>query len=140
MAINKYLARLWKNPSKSGLRDILRARAIEWRKGKTVTRVERPTRLDRAHALGYRAKKGYVVVRVRIRHGGLRKRRPVAGRRQKKMGVLRFSTRQSIRKISEGRAQKRYPNLKVLNSYWLWEDGKHEWYEVILADPALTCN
>jgi large subunit ribosomal protein L15e len=31
---------------------------------------------------------------------------------------------------------KKYPNLILLNSYWLYEDGKHAWYEVIMADPT----
>jgi large subunit ribosomal protein L15e len=25
--------------------------------------------------------------------------------------------------------------MEVLNSYWVGEDGKHKWYEVILVDP-----
>ena len=30
----------------------------------------------------------------------------------------------------------RYPNMKLLGSYFLYKDGKHYWYEVILADPS----
>jgi large subunit ribosomal protein L15e len=33
------------------------------------------------------------------------------------------------------RAQKRYPNLEVLNSSWVGQDGQYEWYEVIMVDP-----
>ena len=36
---------------------------------------------------------------------------------------------------AEERAQKHYPNLEVLNSYWLGEDGKQKFYEIILVDP-----
>jgi large subunit ribosomal protein L15e len=25
--------------------------------------------------------------------------------------------------------------LEVLNSYWVGEDGQHEWFEAILVDP-----
>ena len=28
----------------------------------------------------------------------------------------------------------KYPNLKVLNSYLVYKDGRHSWFEVILLD------
>jgi len=51
------------------------------------------------------------------------------------MGVLKFTPAKSLRKIAEARAAKKFPNLKVLNSYWLWKDGKYQWFEVIMVDP-----
>ena len=36
--------------------------------------------------------------------------------------------------IAEQRAQKKFPNLEVLNSYNLAKDGKHYFYDVILID------
>ena len=42
----------------------------------------------------------------------------------------------SLQSIAEERAQKHYPNLEVLNSYWVGEDGQQKFYEVILIDPA----
>jgi len=131
----KQLTQLWKNAEEIGLKEDLRQMAIKWRKGPTVARVEHPLRLNRAHALGYRAKQGYIVTRVRVRRGGLRKLRPRMGRRPKSMGVTRFTAAKSLQKIAEGRAAKKYPNLKVLNSYWIWADGKYKWYQVILVDP-----
>ena len=41
----------------------------------------------------------------------------------------------SIQRIAEERTAKHYPNLEVLNSYWVGEDGTHKYYEVILVDP-----
>ena len=108
---------------------------VAWRRGPVVARISKPSRLDRAHALGFRAKQGFIVARVRVRRGGLRKIRPKGGRRQKRMGVLKFTPALSLKKIAEGRTAKRFPNLKILNSYWVWKDGKHEWYEVIAVDP-----
>ncbi|MEM3736588.1 MAG: 50S ribosomal protein L15e [Candidatus Bathyarchaeia archaeon] len=131
----RQVAKLWKNPENTGLEEELRRRAIHWRRGPTVVRVEHALRPNRAHALGYRAKQGYVIVRVRVRRGGLRKQRPRMGRRPKRMGVVRYTPAKSLKEIAEGRVAKRYPNLKVLNSYWIWEDGKYKWYEVILVDP-----
>ncbi|HTT17266.1 MAG TPA: 50S ribosomal protein L15e [Thermoplasmata archaeon] len=111
-------------------------RLLTWRREHTVTRLERPTRLDRARAVGYRAKGGYVVVRVRVRRGGQRKRAIIAGRRPKHKGILRMTLAKSLRRIAEERAQKHYPNLEVLNSYWVGEDGVQKFYEVILVDPV----
>ncbi len=111
-------------------------RLLTWRQQHTVTRLERPTRLDRARAVGFRAKGGYVVVRVRVRRGGQRKRAIIAGRRPKHKGVNRMTLGKSLRWIAEERAQKHYPNLEVLNSYWVGEDGKEKFFEIILVDPA----
>jgi len=111
-------------------------RLLTWRRDHTVTRLEHPTRLDRARAIGFRAKNGYFVVRVRVRRGGQRKRAIIAGRRPKRKGILRMTLAKSLQRIAEERAQKHYPNLQVLNSYWVGEDGKEKFYEVILVDPV----
>jgi large subunit ribosomal protein L15e len=111
-------------------------RLLTWRREHTVTRLEYPTRLDRARAVGYRAKEGFLVVRVRVRRGGQRKRAIIAGRRPKHKGILRMTLSKSLRRIAEERAQKHYPNLEVLNSYWVGEDGKQKFFEIILVDPA----
>jgi large subunit ribosomal protein L15e len=111
-------------------------RLLTWRREHTVTRLERPTRLDRARAIGFRAKGGFVVVRVRVRRGGQRKRAIIAGRRPKHKGINKMTLAKSLRWIAEERAQKHYPNLEVLNSYWVGEDGKQKFFEIILVDPA----
>ncbi|HTS33142.1 MAG TPA: 50S ribosomal protein L15e [Thermoplasmata archaeon] len=111
-------------------------RLLAWRQEHTVTRLEHPTRLDRARAVGFRAKGGYFVVRVRVRRGGQRKRAIIAGRRPKHKGILRMTLAKSLKRIAEERAAKHYPNLEVLNSYWVGEDGKQKFYEVILVDPV----
>jgi large subunit ribosomal protein L15e len=111
-------------------------RLLTWRSEQTVTRLEHPTRLDRARALGFKAKGGFVIVRVRVRRGGQRKRAIIAGRRPKHKGVLRMTLKKSLRRIAEERAQKHYPNLEVLNSYWVGEDGKQKFFEILLLDPS----
>lgn len=135
MGYYRYVKEAWKNPKKGYLRDLMRERLPAWNKENTIVRVERPTRIDRARSLGYRAKQGYVVTRVRIRRGGKRKSRPEARRRPKRFGVKRFSPKKSIQLIAEERVQRRFPNLEVLNSYWVGETGQHKYYEVILVDP-----
>lgn len=117
------------------LKKIYKQRLIRWRHEPAVVRVEKPINPVRAHELGYKAKQGFVVVRSRIRRGGRRKSRPEAGRRPKRMGVLKFTPRKSLQGIAEQRAARKYPNLEVLNSYWVGEDGAYKFFEVILVDP-----
>jgi len=131
----KYIAEEWAKPEKSFVEELMRQRLIEWRKQNTVTRIERPTRLDKARKLGYKAKQGFVVARTRVRRGNMRKIRPKAGRRPKRMGVKKFKPAKSLRLIGEERTARKFPNLEVLNSYWVGEDGRSKWFEVILVDP-----
>ncbi|MCD6479055.1 MAG: 50S ribosomal protein L15e [Candidatus Diapherotrites archaeon] len=115
---------------------IKRERLIQFRKAeRAVVRLEKPTNLPRARALGYKAKKGFIVVRVRVRRGSGAHRRPRAARRPKRMGTKKLTRNISIQRIAELRASKRYPNCEVLNSYWVGEDGKYKYYEVILVEP-----
>lgn len=115
---------------------LLRTRLIEWRKQPATQRIEAPSRLDRAHQLGYRAKQGYIVVRQRVTRGARHKPRPVRGRKPKKQGTSKITPAKSRKWIAEERAARNYPNLAVLGSYYAAEDGKYFWYEVILVDPA----
>ena len=131
-----YIADAWKNPSKSYLKELNHERRIQWRREENFLRIERPTRLDRARALGYKAKQGYVVVRAKVRKGSFQKRTIRAGRRAKRRGINKITTGKSLQRMAEERTAKRYPNLEVLNSYWVGADGQQEWYEVILVDPA----
>ena len=129
-----YIAELWKRPYDGEMLEVMRARFIKWRRGPSIIRLERPTRLDRARALGYEAKQGFVVLRVRVRKGGMRKQRPNKGRRPKRMGVYGFSPAKAIQLIAEERAARKYPNTEVLGSYYVGDDGVYKYYEVILVD------
>jgi large subunit ribosomal protein L15e len=129
------MQRAWRRPGDSYVEELMRQRVIRWRRQPSIVRIDRPTRLDRARRLGYKAKKGFVVVRVRVRRGGRRKPRPRMGRRQKRMGVSKYTPAKGLKLIAEERAARRYPNLEVLNSYWVWEDGTSKWFEVIFVDP-----
>jgi len=131
----KYVTRAWKKPEASFVRELMWQRVIDWRRQPAILRVERPTRLDRARKLGYKAKQGFVVLRVRVRRGGFRRVRPKAGRRPKRLGVAKLKLAKSLRLIAEERAARKFPNMEVLNSYWVWEDGRSKWFEVIMVDP-----
>ena len=123
--------RLWKENSPE-----LRTRVIGWRKQNAITRIEKPSRIQRARRLGYKAKQGIVVIRMRVGTGGMRKQRPVAGRRPKHLGVTRIKADDDMKTVAERRVLERYPNMKLLGSYYIYKDGKHYWFEVILADPS----
>ncbi len=110
-------------------------RGIEYRKGKSIERVGRPTKLHRARTLGYKAKQGYVIVRARIRKGGMHKVRPKRGRKPRAMGVSKYTTGKNLQWVAEERVQRKYPNLEVLNSYKVYNDGRSWYYEVIMVDP-----
>lgn len=129
------MAEAWKKPDTSFVKDLMKERLIEWRHQPVVVRVERPLRLDRARKLGYKAKQGFIIGRVRVRRGGPKKSRPKAGRRPKRMGVVKLKLAKSLQLIAEERTARKFPNLEVLNSYWVGEDGRHKWYEIIMVDP-----
>ncbi len=131
-----YIADAWKNPSKSYLKELNKERRIAWKREENFVRIDKPTRLDKARNVGYKAKQGYVLVRGRVRKGSFGKRKIKAGRRAKRKGILQITVGKSMQRIAEERAQKRFPNLEVLNSYWVGADGQYEWYEIILVDPA----
>ncbi|ERG99655.1 MAG: ribosomal protein L15E [Haloquadratum sp. J07HQX50] len=126
----------WRQPSDGKLAELQWQRKQDWRNEGAIVRIDRPTRLDKARELGYKAKQGIIVTRVSVRKGGARKQRFTAGRRSKRQGVNRIGRRTSIQRIAEERASRKHPNLRALASYWVGEDGSQKWHEVILVDPA----
>lgn len=134
MGIYKYIKNIWKNPKRDN-HDLWRQRLIDWRKEPVTVRIENPTRLDKARALGYKAKEGYIIVRQRVNRGGrkrekIRKARRSRNMRRKKIVAMNYQ------QIAERRANSKYVNCEVLNSYWVAEDGIYKWYEIILVDKA----
>ncbi|MHA1799506.1 MAG: 50S ribosomal protein L15e [Candidatus Helarchaeota archaeon] len=127
----EYMRETWR----ANLTEIVRSKLPSWRSQPVVSRIERPSRIERARTLGYKAKQGYIVVRTKIRRGGRRKPRPKMGRKPKKLGVSKFTPKKSLRWIAEERVARKYPNLEILNSYWVGEDGRWKFYEIILVDP-----
>jgi len=114
----------------------LKEKMIQWRKQHTVEKVEKPSNTKKARSLGYKAKKGISVARVRIKKGGRTRRKyGRGGRKPKKAGLVKFTPTKGLKRIAEERVAKKFPNMEVLNSYYVGEDGKNKWYEIILVDP-----
>ncbi len=126
----------WKRPKDSLPYDYRRDRMAQWRRDPVVNRIERPTRLDAARRMGYKAKQGVVMVRTRVRRGGLRKSKINMKRKPSKMGMAKITMGKSTQRIAEERVARKFPNLEVLNSYWVGEDGKNKFFEIILIDPS----
>ena len=126
-----HIREAWKKPDKKTQRE----RMIEWRKSDALTKVDHPLRLDKARALGYKAKKGFIIIRVKLKRGGHKKPRPNKGRRGKRM-TTRKTLKMNYKWIAEQRVGRKYDNLEVLNSYPIGKDGIYAFYEVIAVDPS----
>ena len=50
-------------------------------------------------------------------------------------GVNHLKPQRGLRSVAEERVGRRCGNLRVLNSYWINQDGVYKYYEVILVDP-----
>ena len=137
MGAYKYLEEVWRKKQSDVMRFLLRVRAWEYRQLNKVAKVNRPTRPDKAHKLGYKAKQGYVVYRVAVRRGG--RKRPnhcgIVHGKPKNQGINQLKFVRNLRSVAEERAGRACGNLRVLNSYWINQDATYKYYEVILIDP-----
>ena len=137
MGAYKYLEELWKRKQSDVMRFLLRVRCWEYRQLPVIHRASRPTRPDKARRLGYKAKQGFVIYRVRVRRGG-RKRPNAKGivyGKPGQQGINHLKFQRSLRSVAEERVGKRCGNLRVLNSYWVAEDASNKYFEIILVDP-----
>lgn len=134
MGMYHRIGELWKQP-KERMGAVYKQHLIDWRQGPATIRLEHPTRLDRARALGYKAKQGILIVRQRVAAGG-HKRPDFDGGRHSTNFRTTMILAKNYKLIAEERANKQFPNCEVLNSYYVGGDSKHYWYEVILVDRA----
>lgn len=75
MGAYRYMQELYRKKQSDVMRYLLRIRVWQYRQLTKLHRSPRPTRPDKARRLGYRAKQGYVIYRIRVRRGG--RKRPV---------------------------------------------------------------
>lgn len=133
MGYYKYMRELWKKPKVNNAENYKKF-LMKVRREPVTVRVAKPTRIDRARSLGYKAKEGIIIIRQRINKGGYKRNKRTAGL---KHGSMRRRKVLAISKqiIAERRSSRKHPNLEVLNSYWVAEDGRKIWYEVIMVNP-----
>ena len=125
---------LWRSKEDKELRNLWALRLTEWRGGSAVVRIKRPTRLDRARSLGYRAKQGIILARVKLLRGGRQRRGSLKKGRRSKTARAKKIVNLNYQAIAEKRANKIFKNCEVLNSYIVGKDGKYNFFEVILVD------
>ncbi|KAL5758358.1 hypothetical protein ACOSP7_020969 [Xanthoceras sorbifolium] len=120
------------------MRFLQRVRCWEYRQHPSIVRVTHPTRPDKARILGYKAKQGYVVYRVRVRRGGRKRPVPkgIVYGKPTNQGVTQLKFQRSKRSVAEERAGRKLGGLRVLNSYWINEDSTYKYFEVIMVDIA----
>jgi len=137
MGAYKYLQELNNKKQSDVVRFLLRVRCWEYRQLKVIHRASRPSRPDKARRLGYLAKQGYVIYRVRIRRGGRRRqvRKGKTMGKPKNQGVNGLKMVRNLRAVAEHRVARKATNLRVLNSYWVNQDSMYKYFEVILVDP-----
>ncbi|KAL2149392.1 hypothetical protein VTH82DRAFT_8043 [Thermothelomyces myriococcoides] len=137
MGALKYLEELSKKKQSDVVRFLLRVRCWELRQLNVIHRASRPSRPDKARRLGYKAKQGYVIYRVRVRRGGRKRPAPKGATYGKptNQGINQLKYQRSLKATAEERVGRRCANLRVLNSYWINQDSTYKYYEVILVDP-----
>mmetsp|Transcript_698 Transcript_698/g.1627 ORF Transcript_698/g.1627 Transcript_698/m.1627 type:complete len:205 (+) Transcript_698:53-667(+) len=138
MGAYKYLEELYHKKQSDVMRYLLRVRCWEYRQLPAIHRVTRPTRPDKARRLGYKAKQGFVIYRVRVRRGGRKRPVPKGNTFGKphSQGINQLKFARNKRSVAEERAGKVCGNLRVLNSYWVNQDATFKFFEVILVDPS----
>ncbi|HYD03691.1 MAG TPA: 50S ribosomal protein L15e [Alphaproteobacteria bacterium] len=132
MALYAKVKNVWK-VSTPEFKEFHRKRLTEWRAEDTTVRISKPTRIDKARAVGYRAKQGVIVVRQRVDRGG-RMRPAIRSGRRTAHNYQHKNLAKNYQLIAEERANEKFTNCEVLNSYFVGKDGLYYWYEVILLD------
>ncbi|XP_052797586.1 60S ribosomal protein L15-like [Mya arenaria] len=141
MGAYKYMQEIYRKKQSDVLRFLLRVRCWQYRQLASIHRAPRPGRPDKARRLGYRAKQGYVIYRIRVRRGGRKRPVPKGATYGKphSHGVNQLKFQRSLRSVAEERAGRKCGGLRVLNSYWVAEDASYKFYEIIMVDPFHKC-
>lgn len=137
MGAYKYLEEMWKKKQSDVMRFLSRVRTWEYRQLPAIHRASRPSRPDKARRLGYKAKQGFVIYRVRVKRGS-RKRRVSKGicyGKPSTSGVKAMKAARNLRSVAEERVGRKIGSLRLLNSYWVAQDGSHKWFECVMVDP-----
>lgn len=128
---------LYRKKQTDVMRFLLRIRCWHYRQMTTVHRVTKPTRPDKAKRLGYRAKQGYCIYRIRVRRGGRKKPLPKGAVFGKPVnqGINQLKPARRLQALAEERVGRYCGGLRVLNSYWVAQDATFKFFEMIMVDP-----
>lgn len=140
MGAYKYIQEIWRKKQSDVMLFLLRLRCWQYRQLNTIHRCPRPTRPEKARRLGFKAKQGYVIYRVRVRRGGRKKQVPKGATygKPKNQGVNQLKPTRNHQAIAEERVGRRVARaLRVLGSYWIAQDSTFKFFEVINIDFIL---
>nr|ADD38033.1 60S ribosomal protein L15 [Lepeophtheirus salmonis] len=137
MGAYKFMSELFRHKQSDTMRYLQRLKCWEFRQTNSIVRLPRPSRPDRARRLGYKAKQGYVIYRIRIGRGNRKKPVPKGATSGKptNQGINQLKPAKSIQSIAEFRVGRKLGGLRLLNSYWVGDDASHQYFEVIMVDP-----
>jgi len=106
-----------------------------------MTRRPPHLRPDKARRLGYKAKQGLLIYRVRIKRGDRKKRvsKGIVYGKPGHAGINKWKATRNLKSVAEERIGRKCGGLRVMNSYWVTADAVHKWFEVIMVDPFHKC-
>ncbi|KAJ8945678.1 hypothetical protein NQ318_012396 [Aromia moschata] len=139
MGAYKYIQELYRKKQSDVLRFLLRIRVWQYRQLTKLHRAPRPGRPDKARRLGYRAKQGFVIFRIRVRRGGRKRPVPKGATygKPKSHGVNELKPVRNLQAIAEVR--KGGKTLRWTEGPQLLLGGPRffvQVLEVILVDPS----
>merc|ERR1711953_778930 len=137
MGAYKYQQELWRKKQSDTMKYILRVRTWHYRHLPSIHRAVTPTRPAKARQMGYKAKQGFSVFRVRVRRGCRKRLAPKGATYGKPVneGVNSLKFQRKIQSVAEERVGKAMGGLRVMNSYWVGEDSTDKYFETICVDP-----
>merc|ERR1712134_151279 len=137
MGAYKYQQELWRKKQSDCMKYLLRVRTWHYRHLPSIHRAVTPTRPAKARQMGYKAKQGFSVFRVRVRRGCRKRLAPKGATYGKPVneGVNSLKFQRKIQSVAEERVGKAMGGLRVLNSYWVGEDSTYKYFETICIDP-----
>ncbi|KAK2094373.1 60S ribosomal protein L15 [Saguinus oedipus] len=137
MGVCKYIQELWRKKQSDVMCFPLRVGCWQYCQLSVLHRAHCPTCPDKLSQLGYKAKQGYVIYRIRVCHGDSKCPVPKGASYSNPVhhGVNQLKFAQSLQPVAEEQAGSHCWSLRVLNSYWVGEDSTYKLLEVILIDP-----
>uniref|UniRef100_A0A8C8T2M8 Ribosomal protein L15 n=1 Tax=Peromyscus maniculatus bairdii TaxID=230844 RepID=A0A8C8T2M8_PERMB len=123
MGAYKYIQELWRKKQSDVMSFLLRVRCWQYRQLSALHRAPRPTWCDKERRLGYKAKQGCVIYRIRVRGGGRKRPVPKSATYGKPVrhGVNQLKFARSLQSVAEERTGRQYSTYKF--------------FEAILIDP-----
>ncbi|XP_043833351.1 60S ribosomal protein L15-like [Dromiciops gliroides] len=133
MGAYKYIPKLWRKKQSDVMPFLLRVCCWQYRQLSALHLAPWPTRPDKAR----KAKQGYVIYRICVLQGARKHLVPKGATYGKPVhhSVNQLKFARSLQSVAEECAGLHGGILRVLNSYWVSEDSKYKFSEVILIDP-----